>query len=110
MARLASVSPSARGDAHNMLHGGPGVSPARTPCLTALPALPHPKHAALGGRRAPGFTAVLATSFGHTHSEMGRQAVPSLLRASSGEGRAAQDRCLVLFSNFLCFNVPGTAH
>lgn len=41
---------------------------------------------------------------------MDRQALPSLSSASNGEGRAAQDRCLVLFSNFLCFNVPGTAH
>lgn len=40
---------------------------------------------------------------------MDRQALPSLSSASIGEGAVAQDRCLIFFSNFSCFNVPGTA-
>ena len=42
---------------------------------------------------------------------MGRQAGSAqALKCFHGEGGAAQDRCLILFPNFLCFNVPGTAH
>lgn len=81
MASLASVSPSAWGDVHKMLHGGPG-------CPLCAPTQSYP----LRGpepRALPGFTTALATLFRRRQAGCMYPASPALPTGRAGLPRTA---------------------